>query len=719
SEEAKVLKEKLVFLDFADWDNPNTFYASQTEAAVKQLQSKYGLKAHGIADEVTLAKVEELMSMDPQKGLYRQDVIELKEKLVELSFENWSNPNTYFGPQTETAVKNFQAYYGLEVTGIAGEETLNKLDEILTSPLQNGKRSEAAKVMKEKLVILGFADWDNPTTLYASQTEAAVMDFQAYYGLKVHGIGDEVTLEKIEEIISSPLQKGNYSEEAKKMKEKLVTLGFADWDNPTTLYGSETEHAVKWFQEHFDLVANGIGDEVTLEKIEEIISSPLQKGNYSEEAKKMKEKLVTLGYADWKTPNTYFGSQTEAAVKAFQSDQQLPVSGIADYKTLQVIDALYDNFEDGYLEYNYSFDYLISQQMNRSPQTDLYRNDDGYVHGDYINILSETILITGDGVNIRSGPGFSYSVIATGNRGTTFEYTDEVQGDSHAGSRIWYKGKLNGKTAYVHSSLADITMQGEVTATNLNVRETPNGHSYGMISKGTKVSIIDESGSWYKISYNKTWRNAKESDVRDQANPDIEENDINQHLLLTERAGATSSELNQYLSGKGTLDGEGSAFIEAAIKHDINEAYLISHAVHETGHGTSPLAKGIWVDSNGNPVSNQSNPPSGATKVYNMFGIAAFDGQEYVSGSKYAYQQGWTSPKKAIIGGAEWIANKYIYGQYNQNTVYKMRWNPENPGVHQYATDIGWALKQTSTINYIYNFINDPNSTKYSIVEFK
>ena len=29
----------------------------------------------------------------------------------------------------------------------------------------------------------------------------------------------------------------------------------------------------------------------------------------------------------------------------------------------------------------------------------------------------------------------------------------------------------------------------------------------------------------------------------------------------------------------------------------------------------------------------------------------------------------------------------------HQNTLYSMRWNPKNPGEHQYATDIKWAEK--------------------------
>ncbi|WP_029425505.1 peptidoglycan-binding domain-containing protein, partial [Alkalibacillus haloalkaliphilus] len=114
----------------------------QSESALVDLQERHDLVAHGIADEPTKAKVEELMTMDMQRGLYRQDVVPLKEDLVKLSFASWSNPTIYYGPQTEGAVKDFQEYYGLETTGVAGEETLEKIDEVLNSPVQRPNRNE-------------------------------------------------------------------------------------------------------------------------------------------------------------------------------------------------------------------------------------------------------------------------------------------------------------------------------------------------------------------------------------------------------------------------------------------------------------------------------------------------------------------------------------------------------------------------------------------------
>lgn len=117
------------------------------------------------------------------------------------------------------------------------------------------------------------------------------------------------------------------------------------------------------------------------------------------------------------------------------------------------------------------------------------------------------------------------------------------------------------------------------------------------------------------------------------------------------------------------------------------------------------------MNRSGKPVlvtkSNEKNLKNIKT-VYNMFGIGANDEAPVKLGAIRAYEEGWTSPKKAIIGGAKFIGNNYI--QAGQNTLYKMRWNPDamaRSGVatHQYATDIRWAVKQTGRIYSLYKEI--------------
>ncbi len=157
-----------------------------------------------------------------------------------------------------------------------------------------------------------------------------------------------------------------------------------------------------------------------------------------------------------------------------------------------------------------------------------------------------------------------------------------------------------------------------------------------------------------------------------------------QFLDLSHYNGVSEEALNAYLEDKGILRGQAAAFIEAAQTYNISEIYLVAHACLETGNGTSQLSTGVEVN--------------GQT-VYNMYGIAAYDNSALASGSQKAYKEGWTSPEAAIIGGAAWISEYYINAaDGRQNTLYKMRWNPDNPGEHMYATDIGWAVKQAVII---------------------
>lgn len=210
---------------------------------------------------------------------------------------------------------------------------------------------------------------------------------------------------------------------------------------------------------------------------------------------------------------------------------------------------------------------------------------------------------------------------------------------------------------------------------------------------------------------------ASEALVRYYVNPNNfpkDSREYYQFLVLSEPAGTVASELNsQFLKGKGTLEGQGDAFIEAASKHGINELYLISHAIHETGNGSSKLARGIEVglnkDKKPEMVTDKNRKDlTKIKKTYNMFGVQAVDACPEKCGSEYAYEQGWFKPHDAIVGGAAFISENYIQNKdLPLNTLYKMRWNPESKeaGVlgRQYATHVEWATIQARNLADMYN----------------
>ena len=202
-----------------------------------------------------------------------------------------------------------------------------------------------------------------------------------------------------------------------------------------------------------------------------------------------------------------------------------------------------------------------------------------------------------------------------------------------------------------------------------------------------------------KIQKNGKWISATASEIQQYFVPsqtNIEKYKF-QFLNLASLAGISEKDAKTYLSDKGILKGKEATFIAAAKANNINEIYLMAHACLETGNGTSQLAKGVKYK---------------GTTVYNMFGINAVDSDPVGQGAAYAYKMGWTTPEKAILGGAQFISKQYINNYpYNQDTLYEMRWNPASPGRHQYATDIAWATKQAERMEKVYSSFIDATIT--------
>ena len=167
------------------------------------------------------------------------------------------------------------------------------------------------------------------------------------------------------------------------------------------------------------------------------------------------------------------------------------------------------------------------------------------------------------------------------------------------------------------------------------------------------------------------------------------------------------SRLNKLLSDNnaGVLINQGQAVYDTAKKFNIDPLYFIAQSIHETGYGKSTLAKGVTIteiadenkpikDSNGNITGYQMIKLDAPVTVYNLYGIGAKDNlptmpnRALILGTTYAYNKGWTSVEKAIEGAGEFVSNGYINSsKYNQNTLYKIRFNPNETYLwHQYAT---------------------------------
>jgi beta-N-acetylglucosaminidase len=204
-------------------------------------------------------------------------------------------------------------------------------------------------------------------------------------------------------------------------------------------------------------------------------------------------------------------------------------------------------------------------------------------------------------------------------------------------------------------------------------------------------------------------------DIYEYMNPknfEYHEYALYQFLKLNYIEGITAQDLDIILQGKGILAGQGKTFLDACALYNVNPAYIIAHTLLETGNGNSALANGMVVSEvNGLPVEIKT--------TYNMFGIGAYDLDANKFGSERAYTEKWFTPEAAIVGGVKFISTQYINNSnYKQNTLYKMRWNPERPATHQYATDIAWSYKQSYRIK---DFMDECTNAKlqFEIPQYK
>ncbi|WP_368901457.1 peptidoglycan-binding protein [Oceanobacillus oncorhynchi] len=695
-----------------------TLYGSFMETQVKRFQSYYGLSATGKMNKATKDKLKSVYNSPLQRGKRHNSIPDIKRQLNSLGYGHIS-VTTLFGSFMETKIKQFQRDHGLRVSGIADEVTVAKLKELAPKDTyERGNRHAEIVQFKKQLNAIGFG-YITETNLYGSFMETQVKRFQSYYGLSVTGKMNKATKDKLNSVYNHPLQKGKRHNDILEIKRNLNSLGYGHI-SVTTLFGSFMEKKIKEFQKDYGLRVSGIADDVTVAKLKEVApKDSYQRGDRHPEVIQFKEQLNAVGFG-YITKTNLYGSFMETQVKRFQSYYGLSATGKMNKATKDKLNSVYNSsFQRGK---RHSDIPAIKRQLNTLGYgyisvTTLFGS---YMESQIKKFQRDNNLRVNGIADERTLAALDEAV---SNRWVINHETYDVtfnQALNTQMNQLQQTDMYRNNAAYVHKNYVNGSNR---TTANVNVRSSASSssHIYGQISSGTQVTILGSTGSWYRISYN-AWRNPTRSDVSRYLNP--ENNDIFQHLDLTSSVGVTASSLNNdILKGKGILAGRGQAFITAGKQHSVNEIYLISHALLETGNGSSALAKGIevGVNSSGNPVVVTSSNRSSLRNIrttYNMYGIGAVDGNAHNGGAIRAYNEGWFSPEQAIIGGARFIGNSYIHNQYNQNTLYKMRWNPANPGYPQYATDIGWAVKQVPSIKRLYDMLNNP-VFKFNITQYR
>ncbi len=307
-------------------------------------------------------------------GEKNEEIVTMQKRLKELGY--FAGECTgFFGEFTKTAIENFQKANGLVVNGEADVETLAAMEkdnavtkkqyiensqkgESIEITLQTGDTGKNVRKLQEYLIRLGYLK-QVITETYDAGTEYAVRFFQLVNRLKVTGVADPGTLNRLtsSSAISAEgyeekyrLKFGDQGSDVKTLQRYLKELGYFSGDN-TAQFGKKTQEAVLMFQRFNGLEETGecdltmrlmllagqcvsryMADQAEAEK-------ELKKDDDCEAVQLLKRQLAELGFYSGETTGTTFTDALEAAVKLFQTANGLTATGIADADTRRMINA--------------------------------------------------------------------------------------------------------------------------------------------------------------------------------------------------------------------------------------------------------------------------------------------------------------------------------------------------------------------------------------------
>ena len=313
---------------------------------------------------------------------------------------------------------------------------------------------------------------------------------------------------------------------------------------------------------------------------------------------------------------------------------------------------------------------------------------------------TERVKISVGTLNFRSSPEVrSDNLIGSVSRGEIYEVYEELRG--------WFKISVDDETGWIHgdyvhrkSQTEEISRRSaEVTTSGLNVRMGPSTayERIGSITLGERYTLLEELNGWYQIQYfdKQGWISGSFAKIVE----DLQREKM-QFFTLDSVQGVSGSELNTVLSGQGALGGLGPVFRDAARENQLNELYLVSHALAEKEGPLKALVEGVQVKE----MNGKSVPPM---VVYNVFGIEGRGSDPLKAASEFAYEQGWNTIEKSIKEGAKWISKEFIHHpEGTQNTLYKMAWDPSNRNLNSFSSDIGWASRQGEKLYHVYQELN-------------
>lgn len=239
-----------------------------------------------------------IFSRELTQGDLGADVKALQTRLAQLEYYNGQISGSYM-EGTATAVRAFQADYGMPTTGTLDQATQALLLSAQYRPLVLGRQGEDVERLQLRLTQLGFYT-GTITGNYLKSTQEAVSAFQTHNGLAADGTA------------SPELQ-------------SLLFGGKALSVHETALATPEPAGV------NFTVDETNAEDDGTVP-----YTKKLQRGSEGTLVKQAQERLMALGYFAGPA-NGHFRNKTYAAVQAFQKQHSIAADGVIGEQTWNLL----------------------------------------------------------------------------------------------------------------------------------------------------------------------------------------------------------------------------------------------------------------------------------------------------------------------------------------------------------------------------------------------
>lgn len=396
----KNLQKRLIELGYLEGTATGTFDQA-TAQAVRMFENAYGRVQTGVAGQLMQVYLfsysaktysgknepsqtaSNLTYSRLERGNTGSAVARLQNRLIELGYLSGSATGI-FDANTENAVKEFEAVYGKQRTGIAtvsmqeylfsssalhaGTVTPTPTPYIAPTPaptknsssgykaLQYGSRGQEVTNLQTRLRFLGYYS-GSIDGIYGNGTVNAVKRFEAAYGKPETGVAtaamqaylyrdDALTYQEVREtpsptpVLYQTLYEGSYGDQVVALQKRLIQLGYLS-GKADGYFGENTANAVKKFEARYGKVQTGVatpdmqkylfaGDALKYSSStgnqQEYMA--LGEGSYGTAVYALENRLIDLKYMDSEADG-YYDSETTEAIKTFEYVNGRNQTGVA------------------------------------------------------------------------------------------------------------------------------------------------------------------------------------------------------------------------------------------------------------------------------------------------------------------------------------------------------------------------------------------------------